>query len=169
MVQTLRISGGEHILISAKLIGKSLNSATDAEINEEKRKFMAVCFTLGSDPQTYKKLLNDLRSLVNRGRDKYLETVTDVFDLLVRDSGEYDSIALPTNMYRRRRGPRGRGHQSYMFSQQDGRGGTCIYTRTNNNSSTKIVAAADGVKHNEITCYGYNFLGHYQNQYLYQS
>ena len=120
MVQTLNISGGEHVLVSAKLIGKPLDTATDTEINEEKEKFMAVCFTLGSDQQRYKKLLDDLKSSANCGRDKYPETVTDAFDLLVRDSGEYDSVAPPNNRYRGHSGPRGRGCQNIMVAQQNG-------------------------------------------------
>jgi len=36
MVQTLILAGGEHVLVSAKMIEKPLGTATIDEINEEK-------------------------------------------------------------------------------------------------------------------------------------
>ena len=45
MVETLKIAGGEHILVSKTMLGKELATATKAEINREKEKPMAVCLT----------------------------------------------------------------------------------------------------------------------------
>ena len=71
MVETLILAGGEHILVSKELIGKDdLSLATKEELNEEKQKFMATCFILRSDETRYKKLLDDLKSSANRGRDE---------------------------------------------------------------------------------------------------
>ena len=116
------------------MIEKPLGTATIDEINEEKEKFMAICFILRSEQHRLKKLLDNLKSSANHGKDEYPGTVTEAFDLLVRESGEYDGLAPSTNRYRGRGGPRGRGRHSYMFAQ-DGQTGTCTYTRTNNNST----------------------------------
>ena len=53
---------------------------------------MAVCYILRSDTDRYGKLLDDLKSSANRGRDEYPVTLTDAFDLLVRESGELDTV-----------------------------------------------------------------------------
>ena len=88
MAQTLTIAGGEHILVSTDMLGKDLSGATADEIRDEKERFLAMCFILRSDEGRYKNLLNDLKSSANRGRDEYPTTLTDAFDLLVRESGE---------------------------------------------------------------------------------
>ena len=68
-----------------------------------------------SDADRYGKFLEDLKSSANRGRDKYPVTLTDAFDLLVRESGEFDT----TQPYRRYNGRGGRGGgrtRNYMFA-----------------------------------------------------
>ena len=42
MVETLKLAGGKHMLMSDTLLGKKIEDATKAEINEEKEKIMAV-------------------------------------------------------------------------------------------------------------------------------
>ena len=73
-----------------------LGSATKKEKDAEKDRFMAACLILRCDGfgerSRYKNLLEDLKSSANCGRDKYPTTLTDAFDLLVRESGEYDTI-----------------------------------------------------------------------------
>ena len=54
MVDTLKIAGREHILISPVMLGISIDIATASELNEEKEKFIAVCFILMSDLERYK-------------------------------------------------------------------------------------------------------------------
>ena len=80
MVQTLKIAGGEHVLVSKVMLGKELSSATDDEINAEREKFLAMCFILRSNEVTYKKLLDDLKRSTNLGRDEYPEILTGAFD-----------------------------------------------------------------------------------------
>ena len=53
---------------------------------------MGMCFILLSHEGTYKKLLDDLKRSANLGKDKYPETLTKAFNLLVRESREYDSV-----------------------------------------------------------------------------
>ena len=48
MVETLKIAGGEHVLISPVMLGSNL-STTNVK-NEEKEKFMAICFIFRRDP-----------------------------------------------------------------------------------------------------------------------
>ena len=114
------------------------------------------------------KLLDDLRSLANRGRDDYPITLSDAFNLLVRESGEYDSVRKPNPRFRGGGGRfgGGRGRQSYMFAQRGGRGQgeEYTFTRVNENSSSEVVPGTDGVTHQGITCYGCQFMGHYRNQ-----
>ena len=114
MIETLNIAGGEHILVSQMMLKKEISAATKGDISAEKERFMAVCYILKSDDGRYKKLNDDLKSSANRGRDEYPETLTDAFNLLVRESGEYDTVRA--NVPRYRRGGRGgRGRQSFLF------------------------------------------------------
>ena len=169
MTETLKLAGGEHILVSETLMGKKIEDATKAEIHAEKEKFMAVCYVLRSDTDRYGKLLDDLKSSANRGRDEYPISLTDAFDLLVRESGEFDT----TQPYRRHnsRGGRGGRGRNFMFAQRGGRGPDREYTfsRTNGDSSREVVPGSDSITHQGITCYGCSFLGHYRNQCPYSS
>lgn len=168
MIETLKIAGGEHVLVSPILLEKTIANASAAEIRAEKEKFMAVCFLLRSDETRYKTLLDDLKRSSNLGRDEYPATLTEAFDLLVRESGEYDTVR-PLNSRFRGRGGRGtRGRNSYLFAQQ-GRGGRNTfdskysYSRTNDNNSDEIVAGTDGAIFHNVKCYGCQFHGHYRN------
>ena len=134
---------------------------------------MAVCYILRSDTDRYGKLLEDLKSSANRGRDEYPVTLTDAFDLLVRESGEFD-----TKSYRRfnGRGDRGSRGRNYMLAQRGGRGSggrgsdnDYTFSRMNENSSSEIVPGSDDLTHQGISCYGCSFLGHYRNQCPYSS
>ena len=123
----------------------------------------------------YKKLLDDLKSSANRGRDEYPITLTKAFDLLVRESGEYDTVRGFNPRYRTRRGRGGRGRGNFLFAQQgrgeqnapQGRGGQNRnerYSRVNDNNSVEVVAGIDGETHPNITCFGCLFTGHYRGQ-----
>ena len=170
MIETLKIAGGEHVLVSPVLLGQAIEYASKAELNEEKEKFMAVCFMLRSDESRYKTLLEGLKRSANLGRDEYPATLTEAFDLLVRESGEYDTVRPPqqNNRFRGRGGRGGRGRTSYLFAQQ-GRGGRgnseseCSYSRTNSTNSNEVVAGTDGEPHQNVTCFGCQFQGHYRN------
>ena len=70
---------------------------------------MDVCYILRSDEVRYKKLFNSLRTSANLGRKEYPETLTDAFNLLVRESGEYDNTRQTNNCFRGRGGRGGRG------------------------------------------------------------
>ena len=91
MTEILNLAGGENVLVSEPLLGKEIKVASEAEISAEKEKCMAVCYILRSNADRYSKLLEDLKSSTNRGRDEYPVTLTDAFDLLVRESDEYDT------------------------------------------------------------------------------
>ena len=54
MIETLKIAGGNHILVSETLVKKEISNATLTEINVEREKFMAVSFILCSDNFRYK-------------------------------------------------------------------------------------------------------------------
>ena len=92
MVETLKIAGGEHIFVSKAMLKKDISMATKAEVNAEREKFMAITFILGSTSNRFKKLCKDLKSAANRGRDEYPVTLMEAFNLLVRESGEYDTV-----------------------------------------------------------------------------
>ena len=92
MVQTLQLAGGRHILVSTTIMGKSIKKATAAKINKEKEQFMAACFILRSDENSFKILLENLKRSTNMGRDKYPKTLTEAFNLIVRDLGEYGTV-----------------------------------------------------------------------------
>ena len=65
MIETLKIAGGEHILISPMMLGTKLNTATVQQLREEKEKFIAICFILRIDPERYKVLPQDLKRSEN--------------------------------------------------------------------------------------------------------
>ena len=92
MISTLNIAGGEHIFVSKQMLKKELKNATNDKINEGRDRFAAICFILRRDESTYRKILEGLKSSANIGRDEYPQTLTDAFDLLVRESGHYDSM-----------------------------------------------------------------------------
>ena len=170
MVETLKLAGGEHVLISPKLLGKDVHVATQDERKEEKEHFMAICFIVRSDEGRYKKLLDDLKSSANRGRDEYPTTLTNAFDLLVRESGEYDTVRRNPRFNRGRYNRGGRGRDSFLFAQAGrGSGENMSYSRTNSENSEEIVPGTDGEKHENISCYGCGFKGHYRGQCPYVS
>ena len=92
MVQTLKMAGGYHILVSDEMMKKKIADATEQEIKDERERFMAISFILRSDDRRFKKLNDDFKSSANRGKDEYPEALTNVFNLLARESGEYDTV-----------------------------------------------------------------------------
>ena len=85
--ETLILAGGAHIFVSEQMMNKKIADATTKELVEEKEKMKAIFFILRSDESRYKDLLKDLKSSAYRGRDEYPTTLTNGFDLLVRESG----------------------------------------------------------------------------------
>ena len=62
-----------------------------------------------------KKILADLKISAYRGRDDYLETLTSAYDLLVRESEEFNTTKLGEQNCQRGRG--GREHwRRFKFS-----------------------------------------------------
>ena len=90
------------MLVSTTLLGREIKNSTVAETNAEKDKFMVICYILRSDEVYYKKLLDDLTSSANCGRDKYLVSLIDAFNFLVRESREYDTVRQPNPRFRDR-------------------------------------------------------------------
>ena len=109
-----------------------------------------------------------MKSAANRGRDVYPVTLTEAFNLLVRESGEYDSVSTYNPRHRSRGGRGGRGRHSFLFAQTGrgggGSGGEVAYSRMNTNNCTEIVAGADGKSCPDTKCYGCQFFGRYRNQ-----
>ena len=103
VVETLKITGGEHILIIPMILWTELDKATFLQLREGKEKVMAICFILRSDQERHNFVLQDLKRSENLGRDKNPKTLTKAFDLLVRESGEHD-IALKVSNRCRQRG-----------------------------------------------------------------
>ena len=57
----MNLDGGEHVLCSPQIIGKGLSQCTTEEINDEKKRFKAMCFILRAEKTRYKDLLEELR------------------------------------------------------------------------------------------------------------
>ena len=114
-------------------------------------------------------MLQDLKRPENLGRDEYPKTLTDAFDLLVRESGKYNTVRPMSNRYRPRGGCGGRGRQNFLFAQQgcgeQGRGGrgnrNITFSRMNVDDSDEIMAGTDGETFPNIPCFGCNFHGYY--------
>ena len=103
-----------------------------------------------------------MKRSANLGRDEYPKTLMEVFNLLVRESGEYDTVRQPNNRFRGRGGRGGRGNHAFMFTQQGG-GDQNEYTRFNDGGTDEIVAGTDTVTHHDINCYVYRFRGYCHN------
>ena len=124
---------------------------------------MATFFILYSDGfserSRYKKLLDDLKSSANRGRDEYPITLTEAFDLLARESGEYATVRSFNPRWQTRRGRGGRGRGNFLFAEQSrgARGNqqnhNDRYSRINENNSEEIVQGTDGETHPTIACF----------------
>ena len=102
---------------------------------------------LRSDTYHYIKLLEGLKSSANRGRHEHPITLTDAFDLLVRESDECNAA----QSYHRHNSRRGRGSRArkYMFAQRGDRGldHECTFSRTNEDRSREVVPGTDGISH----------------------
>ena len=118
MIQTLKILGGKRILVSATIMGNAIKDATDAKINNEKEQFMALCYILKSDEDRFKRLLENFKRSANLRRYEYPKTLTEVFNLLVRELGEYDTARQPNNRFRGQGGRGGSGNHTFVFTQQ---------------------------------------------------
>ena len=62
MVETLKIAGGDHIVVSSTVLKMRISDATKQQINAERERFMAVSFILRSDDNRFKKLNDALKS-----------------------------------------------------------------------------------------------------------
>lgn len=143
-------------------MGREIANATGAEINDENEKIMATCFSLRSDPKRYRTLLEDLKRSANLGRDEYPETLTEAFNVVVRESGEYDTIGgrQQGSHYRGRSSCRGCSNHNFLFVQ--GGGDRVEYTRYNDTGSDEIIAGTDNISHSNITCFSCKFIDHYR-------
>ena len=75
---------------------------------------------LRSDADRYGNSLEDLKSSANRGSDEYPLTLTTAFDLLVRESGKFDTVK--SNRKFNGSGDCGGRGRNYMFAQRGDRG-----------------------------------------------
>lgn len=144
----------------------------------KKERFKAVCFILRADENRYKSILKDLKSSAYRGRDEYPTTLTSAFDLLVRESENFEKKSTQP-FYRGERGGRsGRGGGRYgvYFAQtgcrrgRRGRGEASngSFTRSNGNNSCEIVDGSDGESKPEIKYFVCQFYGHYRGEFPYE-
>ena len=90
VVQNLTTTGGTCVLASKTMLSKDLNDATDDEIENEKEKFLTMCFVLRSSELMYKKLLGNLKQSTKLRRDENPHSLNNAFDLLVWESREHD-------------------------------------------------------------------------------
>ena len=117
---------------------------------------------------TYRKILNGSKSSATRGRDEYPDMLIDAFKLLVRESGEYDTVCNCNLRYARTYiccGGRGyRGRSSFPFTQQGrGKDRNVTLSRTNTTNSNEVVPGTDRGNHPNVTCFGCQFVGYYRN------
>ena len=104
---------------------------------------MVVSLISRSDENRFKELNDDLQRSANRGRGEYPVTLMNVFNLLARDSGEYDTVRVYNLRFRRPRGGRGgRCRYRFLFVKGGQAGGGCssefMYSRVNDNNVTEV-------------------------------
>ena len=76
---------------SLEMMGKEITSASGKEIKDEAERFKAICFIIRADEKIFKKIHDELKRSAYRVRDMYSTTLTAAYDLLVRESGVYDT------------------------------------------------------------------------------
>ena len=77
------------------MLGKELLLENKQELQVEKEYFKVICFIIRGDKNRYKNLFSDLKCLDYRGRDEYTAILTAPYDLLVRESGEFENNRTP--------------------------------------------------------------------------
>ena len=86
----MEMARGEHLLCIPQPMEKTLNDASEDEVNAEKERFRDKCFLLHSDKTRYGELLEDLKKGPHKEIYGYPKTVTDAYKLLIitsRDIG----------------------------------------------------------------------------------
>ena len=74
-------------MISLATLWTELDEATSLQFREEKEQCIAICFIVRSFPERHKILLQDLKRSENIERDECPKTLTESFDIVVRESG----------------------------------------------------------------------------------
>ena len=90
-MQNLKLVGGSNFLYSTKHEELSdVAGVTYADRNKARDKFLAVCFWKRSYLKRYCRLLEQLQESAYLGRDEYPQTMVDVYDTLIRFSGQFN-------------------------------------------------------------------------------
>lgn len=152
-VLTLELTGGEHIFCSETLIEAADKDARPSkdEIAAEEQKFKAMMMLVKANTNRFKTLQNSLCSRVILGRDKYPETVTEVFKLLQKTCPELPS-SDPGRGWRFRK-----AHARLNNITNGGRPSFAQVDST-------VVPGKDGMSYPHIVCHFCNKRGHYLNQ-----
>ena len=85
-VGTLKVVGGEHILVGEQKLGKpfKIQPRRSIRLNRSISRMLASFLDRTS--------LDSLKSLMNCGRYRYSTTLISTFNVLVQESGDYDQI-----------------------------------------------------------------------------
>ena len=120
-----------------------------------------ISFILRSEENRFKKFKDDLKSSANS------ITLTEAFNLLLRESGDHDTVRSYNPRFKGSRGGRGSRGRKIIFAQSSRgggrRGNEFTHSRMNNNA-TEVVAGANGEISPQATCFGYQLLGYYRDQ-----
>jgi len=134
--------GGEHLMYSPQLLGKSLQVAADDEIVAERERFEAICLLLQTNKTRYSELLDDLRKGVHKRCDEYPKTMSWAYKLLLRTSRQLKiRKSSYENRFKRRSVPR-YNNQNFILAQQGQRRDTDKSTSTSNR---KLVPRGNGI------------------------
>ena len=92
-VQNLELVVGRNFLYSTEHVELIYGEVvTDADNNKEREKFLAICSLKIADLKRCRRLLEQLQESAYLGRDKYPQTTLDVYDTLIRFSGQFNSV-----------------------------------------------------------------------------
>ena len=179
LANILKLAGGSHLFHSPQLSGGVLDDGTTKlldqdEIDKDEQKYFAVHLIQCADPVRYNELWKSLVDAANKGRDEYPKTRAAALDLLLKTSGETDSLATAhpggqgnSRNSRRGNGRFGRGNRGF----RGGQGGHQFYQGKgkgrNDQSVPSIdehIAGNDGKIHEGVMCYSCNLFGHYSDQ-----
>ena len=129
-------------------MGKKWNDHPSEEcIDVAIDEFLATCFLASSNNAKYGKLKESLKESENLGVDEYPKTISDVFELLMKTSGELESRKESKNTFLRKN-RRGVDSTRFAFAQ------TSI-------SDSNTCPGNNGIVYPYVRCHGFMEMGHF--------
>ena len=81
-MSTIELIGGSSVLYAEDIIEKNGTVATDSEKEAEQERYLAIIFLNNADNKRYNGVRERLEESVALGRNKYLRTLSDMYEFM---------------------------------------------------------------------------------------